>query len=127
MGEKVVVVEDDSDVRDLLDAMLGAHGFEVAFAYDAVTAIATIRRHDPKVIVLDIGLPGGDGFVLMERLKTFPALANVPVVCVSATDPGTNRERMKEAGAVAYVEKPFTKHELLRAMNRALGTDTSSG
>jgi two-component system, cell cycle response regulator len=118
---KILIVEDDQDTRQLLKVRLESQGYGTAFAADAVTAIAVARTERPDLILLDMGLPGGDGVVVMERLKTFPALAHIPVVVVSAREPTVTSQRATEAGAQAYVQKPIDNEELLRAVRSALG------
>jgi CheY-like chemotaxis protein len=118
---KILIVEDDPDTRELLKARLKVHGYETAFAFDAVTAISVAREEKPDLILLDMGLPGGDGVVVMDRLKTFPALAHIPVIVVSARDASTTEPRAAEAGASAYVQKPIDNEQLMSAVRKALG------
>jgi two-component system, cell cycle response regulator len=118
---KILIVEDDHDTRQLLKVRLESKGYETAFAADAVTAIQVARTERPDLILLDMGLPGGDGVVVMERLKIFPALAHIPVVVVSAREPTVTEPRATEAGAQAYVQKPIDNEELLGAVRSALG------
>jgi CheY-like chemotaxis protein len=118
---KILIVEDDQDTRQLLKIRLESAGYETAFAVDAVTAIQTARNEKPDLILLDMGLPGGDGIVVMERLKIFPALAHIPVVVVSAREPTVTGQRALEAGAQAYVQKPIDNEELLGVVRSALG------
>jgi two-component system, cell cycle response regulator len=117
---KILIVEDDQDTRQLLKIRLESKGYETAFAADAVTAIQVARTERPDLILLDMGLPGGDGVVVMERLKIFPALAHIPVVVVSAREPTVTEPRATEAGAQAYVQKPIDNEELLGAVRSAL-------
>lgn len=118
---KILIVEDDQDTRQLLKIRLESKGYETAFAADAVTAIQVARTERPDLILLDMGLPGGDGVVVMERLKIFPALAHIPVVVVSAREPTVTEPRATQAGAQAYVQKPIDNEELLGAVRSALG------
>ena len=120
---KILIVEDDQDTRQLLKIRLQSQGYETAYAADAVTAITAAREERPDLILLDMGLPGGDGVVVMERLKTFPALAHIPVVIVSAREQSATEQQATEAGAEAYVQKPIDNEELLGAIRSALGEE----
>lgn len=120
-AKKVLIVEDDADIRQLINLRLRALSYDTAFASDAITAMAAARREGPDLIVLDLGLPGGDGFVIMERLKAFASLATVPIVVVSARDPATSRERALAAGACAFVQKPIDMAEFAAAVDDAIG------
>jgi len=117
---KILIAEDDQDTRELLKVRLHARGYETAFAFDAVTAISVTREERPDLILLDMGLPG-DGVVVMDRLKAFPALAHIPVIVVSAREQSTTGARATEAGARAYVQKPIDNDELMAAVRSALG------
>ena len=121
---KILIVEDDQDTRQLLKLRLESNGYETAFAFDAISAIAVAREEKPDLILLDMGLPGGDGVVVMERLKMFPALAHIPVVVVSARDAAATEPRATAAGAEAYLEKPIDNEALLAAIKKALGEST---
>jgi DNA-binding response OmpR family regulator len=118
---KVLIVEDDADIQRLIDLRLKSQGYRTAWAGDAVTAMTVARRESPDAIVLDLGLPGGDGFVVMERLRSLAPLAHVPVVVVTARDPSTSCERALAAGAHAFLEKPIDAEALLEAVRAALG------
>jgi two-component system, cell cycle response regulator len=118
---KILLIEDDADTRQLLKIRLESQGYETAFAADAVTALRVAREERPDLILLDMGLPGGDGTVVMERLKTFPALAHIPVIVVSAREPATTEARAAEAGARAYLQKPIDMDALFQAVRSVLG------
>ena len=119
--KKILIVDDDPDVRLGLHVRLVANGYETAFAGDALTAIAEARKQQPDLIILDLGLPAGDGFVVMDRLARIPALAVIPIVVISARDARANQERAVKSGAKAFLQKPVDNAELLAVIRRALG------
>jgi DNA-binding response OmpR family regulator len=121
MKKKILIIEDDPDVRLGYHLRLKADNYDTFFAADALTSIAEARKHQPDVIILDLGLPAGDGFVVMERLKTNTHLAVIPVIVVSGRDPHANRERALRAGAKAFLQKPVDNEKLLSAIRQCLG------
>jgi CheY-like chemotaxis protein len=121
---KILIVEDDQDTRQLLKLRLEANGYETASAVDAIGAIGAAREERPDLILLDFGLPGGDGIVVMDRLKSFPALADIPVVVVSAREPTSTGQRALIAGARAFLQKPVDTEALFAAIRTALNEDT---
>jgi DNA-binding response OmpR family regulator len=125
-NKKILVVEDDADVRLGFNVLLKAHHYDTFFAADGLTALRELRKHQPDLIILDLGLPLGDGFVVLERLRANTYFALVPVVVVSARDLRGNKERALKAGARAFVHKPWNDDELLGIIGRLLGqTDPS--
>jgi DNA-binding response OmpR family regulator len=100
---------------------LKANQYETFFAADAFSGVAEARKHRPDLIILDLGLPAGDGFTVMERLKQIPFLAVIPIIVVSARDGLGNQKRAYEAGAKAFLQKPVNDAELLAVIRRALG------
>src|ERR1700688_3226362 len=119
--KKILIVDDDPDVREGLHVRLTANHYETFFATDALSSLVEARKHKPDLIILDLGLPAGDGFLVMERLKSIPALAVIPIIVVSARDVLANKERALMAGAKAYLQKPVDNAELLKVIRRALG------
>ena len=128
-GKTVLLVDDDEDLLVALAAPLRRRGFDVAVATDAVTAVSTAVKQPPDLVVLDIGLPGGDGIMVMQRLHSLPRLAGVPVIILSGRDPEKARDASLAAGAFAYVAKPVASDVLCAAIVDALtGTaDSPSG
>ena len=118
---KILVVDDDQDVAMGLRVRLRANNFATVFATDAVSAISQAKNETPDLILLDLGLPGGDGFLVMERLNNIASLASIPVMVLSARDPQANKERALAAGAKAYFQKPVDNDELLAAIRQTLG------
>ena len=119
-NKKILIVEDDPDLLRSMHVRLRAHNYDTFSAGDAISCMAEARKQEPDLILLDIGLPAGDGFVLMERFKQVPALASVPVIVVTARDFRANQRRAIQAGAAAFMQKPVNNAELLAAIRRAL-------
>jgi DNA-binding response OmpR family regulator len=125
-NKKILIVEDDHDVRLGYHIRLKANGYDTFFAADSLSCIMEARKHQPDLIILDLGLPGGDGFVVMERLKANMYLSVVPVIVVTARDPHSNRERALKAGARAFLQKPVDNDELLGVIRKCLGETSES-
>lgn len=119
-GKKIMLVEDDKDTVRAMGIRLKSQGYSLVVAADAISAISTARKEKPDLIVLDLGLPGGDGFVVMQRLKSNYDLMLVPIIVVSARDPLMNEERALAAGAEAFRQKPVDNAEFLKAIEGAL-------
>ena len=71
-NKKILIVDDDPDVRKGMHVRLKANGYDTFFAADAISSIAEARKHEPDLIILDLGLPAGDGFLVMESSKQSP-------------------------------------------------------
>ena len=123
---KILIVEDDADVRLGYQIVLKANGYETFFAADTIGAISQARKQNPDLIILDLGLPGGDGYVVLERLRTNLHLGMIPIIVVSARDLHANRERALRAGAKAYMQKPWNDSELLLLIRTFLGQPDAS-
>jgi DNA-binding response OmpR family regulator len=117
---KILLVEDDPDLRLGLRVVLRAHRYDTSFAIDVPSAISAVRTARPDLIILDLGLPAGDGLLVLERLRAND-LAAIPVIVVSARDAQRTRARVLAAGAKAYVEKPWNDAELLALIRHHLG------
>jgi two-component system, OmpR family, response regulator MprA len=113
----ILVVDDDAPIRRMLDRTLSAEGYAVETAADGGAALAAVERSTPDLVVLDVGLPGVDGFAVSRRLRA-KGLA-VPVLLLTARDSVPDRVAGLDAGADDYLVKPFATEELL-ARVRAL-------
>lgn len=118
--KKVLIIEDDKSISLAVGIRLKAMGYTVESAPDAVTAISQARKHQPDVILLDIGLPGGDGFMVAERLQQLNQTAVTPIIFITASKQTGLKERALEMGAVRFLEKPFDATELADAIESAL-------
>jgi len=120
-NKKILIVDDDPDIRQGMNVRLKANHYDTFFAADAFSSMVEARKHEPDLIILDLGLPAGDGFIVMERLKKIPSLAVIPIIVISARDVRVNRERAVKAGAKAFLQKPVDDAELLAVIRQALG------
>ena len=120
-NKKVLIIEDDADVRLGLHVLLKANDYDTFHAADGIAAISEAVKHQPDLIILDLGLPGGDGFTVLDRLRAITPLAVVPVIVVSARDVLGNNYRALKAGASVYVQKPWNDRELLAIIRKQLG------
>jgi DNA-binding response OmpR family regulator len=120
-NKKILVIEDDADVRLGYNVLLKANHYDTFFAADAMGAIVEARKCMPDVIVLDLGLPAGDGFVVLERLRANMQLQMVPVIVVSGRDLPVNKERVLLLGAKAFIQKPWNDNELLALIGKLAG------
>lgn len=123
----ILLIEDDQDTARAMAVRLKAKGYQLAVASDAIAAISIARKEKPDLIVLDLGLPGGDGFTVMQRLKANYDLMLIPIIVVSARDPLTNEQRALEAGAELFFQKPIDNDEFFAAVQKALFKDGSVG
>ena len=118
--KKILIVDDDPHLLKTLTVRLKAHNYATVVAQDAISAISQATNEHPDLIILDLGLPAGDGFVVMERLNNIISLAATPIIVLSARDVWTNKERALKAGAQAFLQKPVDKNELMATIQRTL-------
>lgn len=124
MTQRILIIEDDSDTRLGLTIRFRANGFGTLLAVDGVGGLMAAQRDQPDLILLDLGLPGGDGFVVLERLKANSKTESIPVIVLSARDPTLNRPKALELGAEAYFQKPAESDQLIAEVRRHLGEAT---
>jgi DNA-binding response OmpR family regulator len=110
---KILLVDDDPDTLRLLSKRLMACGYEIFLASDGVAAMTEVRRQSPDLIVLDLGLPAGDGFMTLERLRDNPIFGTISVVVLTGQDASEARTRAMDMGAKAFFEKTVGTEEFL--------------
>lgn len=118
-GKKILLVEDDRRISLAFGLRLRAAGLQVVTAHDAVTGLAAALKIAPDLLLLDIGLPGGSGLALAEKLRYWGRMT--PIIFVTASLKPELKEQAKALGASAYLEKPFAAEELIAAIHLALG------
>jgi CheY-like chemotaxis protein len=116
----VLLIDDDNIFLLTIGVRLKSMGYTVCTAKDAASAISVVRKTSPDVIVLDVSLPAGDGFLVAERLQNLIASATTPIIFVSASEKPGLRERAMKQGAVAFMAKPFDATTLADAIESAL-------
>jgi CheY-like chemotaxis protein len=119
----VLVADDDADIVAALKVRLGKAGFAVLAARDGAEALRLARDGGPGVILLDIKMPAGDGFTVLERLRAEPETARIPVLFLTANPQDANRERAAALGAAGFVAKPYDGVELVAVVRKALEAD----
>jgi DNA-binding response OmpR family regulator len=124
---KIMVVDDDPDLRQALSLRLRANNFDTVNVCDGYSAIAMAQKEKPHLIILDLGLPAGDGFAVLKHLQEFPALSAIPVIVLTARDPEGNEKRTLESGAVAFFQKPADNEELLGVIRASLRAGWGGG
>ena len=111
MAAKILVVDDDESLRELLRMHLAAAGYEVSTAADAISAGYHVLKHPPDLILSDVNMPHMDGFEFIAALKSDSTLPNIPVIFLTSVEDGD--QRGKELGAVGYLTKPVRADRLL--------------
>jgi len=115
---KVLVIEDSAETRRLIEMGLGYAGFEVEHAVDGLGGLEAATVAIPDVIVLDIGLPGLGGWEVLERLRSDPRTAQIPVLVCTAHDTPGSREQADQSAANDFLGKPFDLNDLRDAVRR---------
>ena len=124
---KIMIVDDDPELRTALKVRLRANHYDTVSACDGYSAIALAQKERPNLILLDLGLPAGDGYVVLKRLQDSDHLSHIPVIVLTARDPQANEDRSLEAGAAAFFQKPADNHELLDVIQATLRNASATG
>ena len=123
MGRRVLVVDDDAVIRQLISVNLELEGFDVHTAVDGEDAIEKVRELRPDVVTLDIMMPRLDGWGTAARLRDDPDTAYVKVILLSARAQEADRRKGQGLGVDCYLTKPFDPDELVEAVRRLAGDD----
>lgn len=127
--ETILVVEDDHDIAQMIATSLGKAGYHVVIQQDAEHARAFLKNGSVSAILLDLMLPGMDGFTFIRKLKKEPSLSAIPIIIASAKDDDTDVVAGLELGAEDYIVKPFSLKVLearLRAVLRRHDVDVQA-
>jgi type II secretory ATPase GspE/PulE/Tfp pilus assembly ATPase PilB-like protein/CheY-like chemotaxis protein len=120
-GACVLLVEDEEQLRRVMKDLLQREGYTVAEARDGIQALDEVDRHAPDVIILDLNLPGLDGYGVLAQLRSRPATKEIPVMVLTAKGDEDNEVRVFELGADDFVTKPFRARSLTARLEAVLG------
>lgn len=121
----VLIIEDEADAAELFAEMMRVSGFRVLKTSSSAPALAMMNAEKPDVVLLDIMMPDVSGLDILQQMRSDPALANIPVVIVSAKSMPADIRNGMEAGASMYLTKPVGFLELREAVERALGNQSA--
>jgi DNA-binding response OmpR family regulator len=124
VGERgicVLLVDDEDDLRRVMRDLLEREGFSVQEARDGVQALDEVDRHAPDIIVLDLNLPGLDGYSVLSQLRSRPATKDIPVVVLTAKGDEDNEVKVFELGDNDFLSKPFRARALAARLEAVLG------
>jgi two-component system alkaline phosphatase synthesis response regulator PhoP len=120
-SSKVLLVDDEDSLRKVMRDLLEREGYVVTEARDGVQALDQVDRVGPDIIVLDLNLPGLDGYGVLSHLRSRPATATIPVIVLTAKGDEDNEVRVFELGADDFLTKPFRARALSARLEAVLG------
>jgi len=116
--KRIMVVDDSLETRELLQAMLEEAGYDVSAAQDGETALELVKTKEPYVVLLDVMMPGINGYEVLTRLKAGESTKSIEVIMVSAKGLEEDIQRGLELGACDYISKPFYAELLIKRVGR---------
>lgn len=119
-SSKVLLVDDNPDIRELLAPLISQEGYQVEVAESGFEAGAKLMAFEPDLVILDIVMPGIDGFAICKQLKGDPRTANVRILAITGYDTDEHRDGILAAGADGYLPKPLDPSTLLQHMEHLL-------
>jgi two-component system, cell cycle response regulator DivK len=125
MTKRILVVEDHEDNRRIMRDLLTNVGFELIEAVTGPEGVDMAKVHRPDLILMDLQLPGIDGYEAARRIKAEPALGSVPIIAVTSYALSGDEERAYAAGCADYISKPYSPRKLLARIREQLATVNS--
>ena len=120
-GALILVVDDERKNRQLIEVLLGADGYRVQCATSGEEALVMIAAEPPDLVLLDVMMPGVDGYRIATKLKGNPVTTHIPVVMVSALDDRNSRTHALNVGAAEFITKPVNQATLKSVVRTLLG------
>jgi len=119
--KKILIIEDARDVAKLLGARLKNAGYEIIIAGDGIQGVQCAHKDKPDLIILDLMLPAGDGFSVLDNLSMSVYSQLIPVIVLTGAKNEEYKKRAQEKGVEVYLEKPYEAEELLKHIKNSLG------
>lgn len=123
---KILLVEDDKDLSMAICMRLRSFGYQPIPAHDAISAVSEAVKHSPDLAIVDINLPCGNGFTVLDRLRATPECAATPSIMITANKQEDLKTKATAHGASGFLEKPFGANILLEAIQNATTNHFSS-
>ncbi len=117
---RILIVDDDLTIQELLKKTLSPHGYQIEVASDGFEAGVKITEFKPGLVILNLFMPGMDGFEVCKRIKENPGAAHTKILAITGYDSEENRDRIMAAGADGYLAKPVEKDDLMRNIENLL-------
>jgi CheY-like chemotaxis protein len=118
--KKILIADDDRIIHGVLSFFLGQDGFNVESAFDGIQALEMAHQEKPNVLVLDVSMPGKDGFETLEEWKNDSELKDIPVIMLTASNDDAMQRKALELGAARYLIKPFSPDSLVQLANELI-------
>jgi len=117
---KILVVDDEPEITEIIEAFLDNAGYQVTVENSPNKAVSLAQEMKPDLILLDIMMPGTDGYAICNRIKDDPALSNTPVIFLTGKDSKDDQGRSFQVGGDMFIKKPFSCERLLEIVNIVL-------
>lgn len=121
---KILVIDDEQGIRNLLDTLLRRKGYDVILSANGQKGLELFRRERPDVIVLDLKMPGMDGLTVLQQIRSLDP--KKPVIVLTGTGTAEAEQKVRALGATEYVEKEFSLHRLGASLKRLLSVTNAS-
>ena len=119
-SKTILIIEDDPDIQNFIGRVLGLEGYQVLKAGDGQTGLELMKDNRIALVLLDLRLPGPDGWEILQEIRNNPEQADVPVVVLSAIAESVQRRRTMRMGATKYLVKPLSAHVLSKTVTDIL-------
>ena len=127
LRKKILIVDDERDIIKAVTIRLQTNGYEVISALNWAQGVSMVHQEMPDLVILDVQMPSGDGFNVVENLRQSDRTDRIPIIFLTGSPERNTEERATRVGARFYIKKPYDSEELLDAVKRALDRKPSGG